>query len=205
MEQQAFIQHYLETHEIRKLQLGCGPNILADWLNTDYVKTHENVLVLDATQGFPFANQVFDYIFSEHQIEHISYPAGISMLRNCFRVLKPGGKIRISTPDLAKILSLYTPNKTPLQECYIQWATDTFLPNVDQYYETYVINNFFYNWGHTFLYDQEILRNALKRCGFIDIQLSVPGHSNDPHLSGIEFRLHELLVFETMVFEATRP
>jgi predicted SAM-dependent methyltransferase len=60
---------------------------------------------------------VFDYVFSEHMIEHVSYAEGLLMLRECLRVLKPGGRIRIATPSLEVLLDLYKPSKTPIQHC----------------------------------------------------------------------------------------
>ncbi len=91
MSQQAILQTYFQNHSVKKLNLGCGPHILNEWLNTDYSPQNPAVMFLDASQGFPFEDQTFDYIFSEHMIEHISYHDGISMLRNCHRILKPNG------------------------------------------------------------------------------------------------------------------
>jgi predicted SAM-dependent methyltransferase len=80
---------------------GCG-----GWLNTDYEPELPIVMHLDASQRFPFREATFDYIFSEHVIEHISYWDGMKMLAECFRVLKGSGKVRISTPDLAFLVDL---------------------------------------------------------------------------------------------------
>ena len=63
--------------------------------------------VIDITKKFPFVSSTFDYVFSEHMIEHIKYQDGLKMLNESFRVLKPSGKIRISTPDLQFLLDLY--------------------------------------------------------------------------------------------------
>ena len=39
-------------------------------------------------------------------IEHLKYSDGQNMLKESFRVLKPKGKIRISTPDLQFLIDL---------------------------------------------------------------------------------------------------
>jgi predicted SAM-dependent methyltransferase len=199
------IQNYLENHSVRKLHLGCGPYVHHGWLNTDFSPQRPEVLFLDASQGFPFADETFDYIFSEHMIEHLTYQDGISMLRNCYRILKPNGKIRIATPDLAKILALYTKEKTEEQHFYIRALTDGFLKDVDQYHETYVINNAFRNWGHLFLYDQEILTRSLQRVGYTNIVMQPIAVSDDPHLQNIECRRDAVTIYETMVLEACKP
>ena len=64
-------------------------------------------MYLDATQTFPLPDCSFDYIFSEHMIEHVTYQNGKRMILECYRVLKPGGLLRISTPDLSFLVDLY--------------------------------------------------------------------------------------------------
>src|SRR5260221_172664 len=99
---------YLETHPIHKLQLGAGSNVLDGWFNTDMLPVPPTIFFLDCTKRFPFADATFHYVFSEHHLEHLSYREGLSMLRECCRVLRPDGKIRIATPDLEVLLGLYT-------------------------------------------------------------------------------------------------
>jgi predicted SAM-dependent methyltransferase len=56
--------------------------------------------------GHFFEDNTFDYIFSEHMIEHVDHDGAVAMLRECYRVLKPGGTICMATPDLAVIVGL---------------------------------------------------------------------------------------------------
>ena len=65
------VDAYLGSHSICSLQIGTGENPLPGWLNTDLEPTSSTVIFLDALAKFPFEDQVFDYIFSEHMIEHI--------------------------------------------------------------------------------------------------------------------------------------
>jgi hypothetical protein len=60
------------------------------------------------------------------------------------------------------------------------------------------------NWGHKFLYDQTTLRNTLEATGFKEAQFFAPGVSNDPNLTGIEMRVSEMDVYETIVVQAVR-
>ena len=60
-------------------------------------------------------------------IEHISYPQGLFIMSECYRILKANGKIRISTPNLAFLIDLYKEDKSGLQQEYIKWATDQFI------------------------------------------------------------------------------
>jgi len=109
------IEHYLGQQKTRKLHLGCGGNIIDGWLNSDLFPLSNDVVHIDVTKTYPFDDETFDYVFSEHMIEHISHAQGQHMLKECFRVLKHGGKIRISTPDLSFLILLYQSDKSELQ------------------------------------------------------------------------------------------
>jgi predicted SAM-dependent methyltransferase len=194
----------------KMLQTGCGHNILKGWFNTDLNPEHDEVAYLDCTEPFPFDDAVFDYVFTEHQIEHIDYLAGQHMLSECLRVLKPGGKLRIATPNLTNILGLYTPNKTELQQRYLKWSVDRFQKHIGIVSDTFVINNFFRSWGHKFIYDPPTMTQALASAGFENIQQFSPGQSDDPTLKRMEthgksIESEEFNLFETMVLQAERP
>jgi SAM-dependent methyltransferase len=95
------IREYLEAHTVRKLQLGAGANNVPGWLNSD-IMPEGGSIYLDATGTYPLADGSFHYIFAEHLIEHLSWEDGLKMLKECYRVLAPGGKLRIITPNLSK-------------------------------------------------------------------------------------------------------
>ena len=48
-------------------------------------------------RALPFADESFDRVYSGDVIEHLSYGDGIRMLRETWRVLKPGGELLIHT------------------------------------------------------------------------------------------------------------
>src|SRR5512141_2363042 len=123
----ASIERYLAGHRPACLHLGCGVHPLSGWLNSDLEPNDPAVIRLDATQRFPFTDAAFDYIFSEHMIEHLPAAGAGSMLAECFRTLKPGGTVRISTPDLAFLLALFDGRPSAIQQEYMEWATRTFV------------------------------------------------------------------------------
>jgi predicted SAM-dependent methyltransferase len=203
------IEDYLRAHPVRKLQIAAGNNLLAGWLNTDVFLSHSPIVYLDGTKRFPFDDDTFHYIMAEHMIEHVEYEAGQAMLRECFRVLKPGGRVRVATPDLRVLLALHCREKTDIQRLYIDWAITRFMPAVREYKDVFVINNFFRAWGHRFLYDEETLRHALHTSGFRDITFYKPGDSADPILRNLESHGRELgsediNQFETIVAEGCK-
>ena len=125
-------------------------------------------------------------------------------------MLKPGGKIRISTPDLKVYTSLQSKEKTASQNFYVDWVTERFMPDVDYCKEVFLINNAFRAWGHQFLYDRETLKVTMTRIGFEDIKYYQPGVSDDENLRGIEshgnmIECEEINQFEAFAIEGRSP
>jgi predicted SAM-dependent methyltransferase len=207
------IRRYLVSHGIRKLQIGSGPHILEGWLNTDINpdlgRRGGSSVFLDAAKPFPFKDETFDYVFCEHLIEHMEYRKGIGMLHECFRVLKRGGKIRISTPDMSFLMELYSPKKTELQTRYISRAVKTSLPEIGINEDVFVINNFFRAWGHKFIYDFKVLKRAMESVGFVGVSPQKVGESSDRNLSALEFHGNvigdEFNRLETLIVEGRKP
>jgi predicted SAM-dependent methyltransferase len=189
------------------LHIGAERFSIPNWFNTDLDPVREDTYYLDATKPFPFHWDAFDFIFSEHMIEHLSFRQGIDMLRECRRVLKPGGVIRIATPNLLNILALLDESH---HQDYLQWALKEFNLPGDPYPKApNVINNFFRSWGHQFIYDPGTLRVALEQEGFTNVVECEVSESSHAPLRGLErhgVRWNDFINrFETMVFEATKP
>ena len=204
------VGRYLAAAPLAKLQLGSGHNLMDGWLNTTLYPIEPGTVFLDVTRPFPMPDCHFDYIFSEHVIEHIEFHEAGYMLLECFRALKSGGRIRIATPDLKQIVALYTQPKGAAQRAYIQWIMDTFVPEGDAFSPAYAINQSFHGWRHKFIYDEETLVAALTFAGFRDIKREAPGESADENLRGLEQHgsyvgNEAAMRYETMVFEATKP
>ncbi|WP_422001454.1 class I SAM-dependent methyltransferase [Reyranella sp.] len=207
---QRLLRDYLSRTAAPKLHVGCGRHILPGWLNADtYIQDPAlPVYWFDASRSFPFADETFEYVFSEHMIEHISHAAGLRMLRECRRVLKPGGVLRVSTPDLDFLLDLRRPDKSPLQEAYIRWAAETNTPGIpDPTNVTFLINNFVRDWGHTFIYDEKTLVQSLRLAGFSDLRKCGLQESSVDCLRDLENEGRMpagFLRLESMVFEVTK-
>jgi predicted SAM-dependent methyltransferase len=194
------IDRYLAAHPERKLQLGAGGHPVEGWLNTDlhdYGRPTE-LVYLDVRKPFPLPDASFDFVYSEHMLEHLTYDEGQRCLRESLRVLRPGGTIRIATPSLERIAGLY--DAGDLEARYVRWAVETLDPEVDAPLPGVVVNNFFHSWGHRFVYDPQTLRHALRQAGFVDIE--------ERPVGGLEHHLAEAPEFneyETVVLEGRRP
>jgi predicted SAM-dependent methyltransferase len=89
------------------LNLGCGDRYHPDWTNVDIVSTGESVIAHDLTQGIPFPDASFDVVYHSHVIEHIPKTEAESFLKECYRVLRPQGVLRVVFPDLEQIAKTY--------------------------------------------------------------------------------------------------
>jgi len=83
-----------------KLHLGCGPNLLEGWHNYD--------TDVDIRAPLPWPDDSAELVFAEHVIEHVTMPEGVRFLAECYRVLKPGGALRLSFPDPERVWALHT-------------------------------------------------------------------------------------------------
>ncbi len=164
----------IEAHshnDVQKLHIGCGKNIIFWWLNTD-IRCRKNVIYLDAGRKFSFRDNTFDYIFSEHTFEHLSFKAARNMLNESFRVLKKDGILRLSTPDLDFLKNLYEEPLNQNNKKYLEWAWENFIPEIYKLFSEktslniFVINNFFRDWGHQIIHNYSSIRDMLLEAGF---------------------------------------
>ena len=199
---------YRNKNKVMKLHIGCGDHLLEGWLNTDLDPVSNTIFHLNATWKFPFNNDMFDYVFSEHMIEHISYIQGRHMLAESFQVLKPNGKVRITTPDLAFLVGIYQNKQSVIQNEYIEWYNKEFIGATTLYKEPFVINSSMRLFGHQFIYDENTLRESFEKTGFINIKRYSVGESDNDELNGLEneaVRPPGFLRLESIVLEGTKP
>jgi len=199
----------MASHEVRCVQFGAGGNLLREWLNTDLEPPSPDVIYLDITEPLPFANGSIDFLFSEHLIEHVPHAEGASHVRECFRVLKPSGRLRVATPDLQFLIDIYThTDHTDTQSRYVQRTIAEAFPQDGFYDGAFVLNHFVRHWGHQFIYDERTLSTALQRVGFERVHRWPVGQSDEPRLQNIEHHgdaiSPEFNRLQTMVLEASK-
>ena len=75
-----------------------------------------NVTWMDITRRFPYADNSVDAVYSSHTLEHLTWEEGSMVFKECYRVMKPGGVIRIIVPDLYVIIQHYMEAKSTKPE-----------------------------------------------------------------------------------------
>lgn len=101
-----------------KLKLNIGSYTVMfhhGWINMDLLDVSEfanrhrfRFVRHDATKNLPFDDGRVGLIYTSHFLEHLDYTQGEAFLKECRRVLKPGGYIRIIVPDLHLLVERYT-------------------------------------------------------------------------------------------------
>jgi SAM-dependent methyltransferase len=92
---------------MKLLNIGCGRVFAPGWINLDVEPASPDVHRWDARRGLPFAAGEIDAVYHAHLLEHLDAHAGQRFLRECARVLRPGGVLRVVVPDLEGIARAY--------------------------------------------------------------------------------------------------
>lgn len=92
---------------LHRVNLGCGSRFHPSWINIDMRATGDGVIAHDLSKGIPLPDQSCDVVYHSHVLEHIPRERAPQFLGECYRVLAPGGIIRVAVPDLERICRTY--------------------------------------------------------------------------------------------------
>jgi predicted SAM-dependent methyltransferase len=99
------------TPPIRRLNWGCGSHTAPGWINSDIKDAPGVDLSCDIREGLPLESDSVDYAVSVHALPELQYPEVGPALEELWRVLKPGGVLRLGLPDLGKGIRAYVLGK----------------------------------------------------------------------------------------------
>jgi predicted SAM-dependent methyltransferase len=188
-----------------KLHLGCGTVYKEGWINVDN-NSDNNIQKIDINwdlrMPLPFPDNSADFIYNEHFLEHLTVEEGISSIKDYYRVLKPGGVMRIAMPDLENIILAY--NDLNWKENNKEFLEKFGLTFIQTRAERININ--FRWWGHKWLYDWEELERRLKEAGCEKIKRCTLFESEHEELKNLETLNESTLIAEvTKVFSFSDP
>ena len=153
----------IELNSKEYLNVGCGLNLAAGFINLDYHWYPGVDICWDITQGFPFENKSMVGIYTEHCLEHVSFSDCSLVLTEFRRLLVPGGMVRIVVPDTELYLDLYQRAKSGDNVTFPYPETHIMTPMM-------YVNRIFRNYGHLYAYDAQTLAEMLSKAGFTNIQ-----------------------------------
>jgi SAM-dependent methyltransferase len=140
---------------------------------------------MDATIRWPMEDGAASFVYADNVIEHITLAQARAMLAEAYRCLRPGGVLRLVTPDLRAHVELYLSGEPALQSPAGQHYRNSGL--VVEHPVDLVrvpIASFGHHIGY--LYDFETLDSELRRAGFDEVIRCELGRSSHPELDGID-------------------
>lgn len=214
----------LAAADLRRINFGCGDTPLPGWTNIDGgdgewydAPAHPDVIRLDIFEALAaIPDGAAEHVYSEHLFEHFTLEEGHELLREWFRILKPGGVLRIVCPDLEAEARLYLRQIAPADDETIdrhrlRWLGDRqrFQPG-ERLTRAMVLNGCMRLDGHKFIYDAQTLEQSLRLAGFDGVVREAYGRSRHEPLRGID--AHDggetgrsWVPGMALVMEATRP
>ncbi len=165
--------------------MGGGRHNIKRWLNGDIIGGN---IYLDARRPLPIADGSFDYVFTEQFFEHLSLNDGVSFLHEAYRILKPGGVLRQSTPSLAPLIDIYLDRHPGVSrnQVYDRHVRNHH-PNRPCLSAADFFNDMMRLWGHQFIYDEETLELLYRQIGFINLSWRKFGESDYKNLCNLEW------------------
>ncbi|HTJ35127.1 MAG TPA: methyltransferase domain-containing protein [Dactylosporangium sp.] len=129
---------------------------------------------MDITGPLPVADATVDWVYAEHLVEHVTLRAGIAWLTEVRRILRPGGVVRLTTPDLRVYAESYVNGDGFFgkHRRRMNRALTGVAPAMPER-GAFMFNQLFYVYGHRWLYDETELRHALTSAGFAEDAITV--------------------------------
>ncbi|MCL2074696.1 MAG: methyltransferase domain-containing protein [Marinilabiliaceae bacterium] len=94
-------------NKLNYLNLGCGKKFHNSWVNVDMTSNSKDVQTYNLLKGIPFSDNSFEVIYHSHFLEHLPKEKAADFIKECNRVLKTDGIIRVVVPDLENIVDEY--------------------------------------------------------------------------------------------------
>ncbi|TVS19508.1 MAG: methyltransferase domain-containing protein [Gammaproteobacteria bacterium] len=196
------VPEYLAQPGFHGLHVGCGPNRMPGWINTDFESGHPVDFDLDITKPLPFPDACLDAIYAEEVIEHVELDEGRIFLAEARRILKPGGVMRLTTPGADECCRIYLGMEERKAD---EWGQ--FWLNQQEFSPEMWLNSCFNFYGHKHIYSGAQLQRELIRAGFGETRFCKPhvSESGIVELSGLERRYGDApdwIFLSTVIVEA---
>jgi hypothetical protein len=164
------------------VNFGSGPHRLAGFVNVDLDASCRPDVVADLSRPLPFADACADAIFTEDFVAQLE-PDGLRrFLAECRRMLRPGGTLRVLTPDLRRFMRMYLEEPARLIGFWTT-AVGVPLPNA----AAADVVNLGMRLAGRWQYDVETFTRIAAQAG-LDTTESRYGESRHPALRGIDLR-----------------
>ena len=135
-----------------KLNLGCKTRPIPGFVNMDFEEYPTVDVVGDVSDLSRFKDESIEEIYASHILEHFKSPQTVPVLKEWFRVLKPGGILYVATPDFKRAIEMY--DKVGLSEWLVYYMYGDQLHKGTYHYTTF---------------DEKRMDGLLKKVGFAEV------------------------------------
>jgi len=247
------------------LNCACGPTSHPEWNNIDFfayarLKQHPFLIHLldrlgfisevrierlstidpgivfwDLRKGIPYDDQIFDVVYHSHFLEHLERDSALWFMKECYRVLKPNGSLRVVVPDLELLVKRYMSTLSQLSLPGYEKDNDIFaghVQNVDHLIGQMVVlmklgteeQKRLVRWTerlvrgdgkesrelgrHRWMYDRFTLKDLLGSVGFTDVRVEESQTSRVEGWRSFNLDTTEdgtLRKWDSLFIEGTRP
>jgi predicted SAM-dependent methyltransferase len=181
------------------LHLGSGKQYVAlpSYVNIDIHPLYRKDIWLDVRLGVPFPDRSVDGIYCSHMLEHFAEPQARRLLRECRRVLRPRGGIRLVTPHLGKAIAAYVAEDR---------AFFSDFPDRRRSVGGRFVNHMLCRDQHRLLFDFSFMEECLEAAGLAEIVECAPQESRLFSADELRRLEHETKDTHSSLFvEARRP
>jgi len=137
-----------------------------------------NIIHHNMVFGIPFKDSCVKNIFSSNFLEHLNKESGEKLLKECYRVLIPNGRIRIVVPDLDI-------ESKKMEDDLKQYKQTKDVDKLQEYFTLNVKNKNYFSF-HKRMYNFEELKNVLQKIGFKNVQRFNPKEGDFPLLENLD-------------------
>jgi predicted SAM-dependent methyltransferase len=187
-----------------KINVGCGWEVREGWLNVDNTQKPQAknypITFMDATATWPHEDDTFEYVLSEHMIEHVPEAKGLNMLKEAYRCLKPGGVARVTCPDKKFAEEIRGQDYHPFVKSYCRkiFNREARLGDANK-----ISNRTLFEQGHVWVPTADMLIKQLEKAGFKNVKQVEYGKSEHEVFDGIEM-MDGVRNWETLCVEGTK-
>jgi predicted SAM-dependent methyltransferase len=145
---------------IRRLHWGCGSITPEGWINSDVEAAPGVDLCCNILDGLLLEDDTIDYISIQHALQDLKIYDQVKALTELLRVLKPGGVLRVSLPDLDRAIDAYRSGRHEYFLVYNPWKTIS---------GNFITQMLWYNKTQT-LFTYEFAEELMYKAGFRQVQ-----------------------------------
>ncbi len=135
-----------------KLNLGCGGDHKKGYVNVDAFDKTTADKIMEAT-NLKFDDNSIDEILMSQVIEHFGIARSLFVLSECFRVLKPNGKLVLETPDIRKSFQVFLKGEREDRKYILPWIYGVDIPGMQ----------------HRFCFPDDLLTEELGKIGYSNV------------------------------------